>query len=163
MDGDAWRVNFSRVEWQVLSENGGYAKLMLPDTEEPLPEDNWVWSPQGLVAMHYPEMWGYVQFSTMTAGAGTSAVAADPELGARAALMELYYAERTYHGRLGEYAGDVASLGLESRSDLRLVAHHARKDFSWPPEIHVTPNAFEASIVTGSGKRLHVSHDGHLW
>ena len=25
-------------------------------------EDNWVWSPQGLVDMHVPERWGVVQF-----------------------------------------------------------------------------------------------------
>ena len=27
-------------------------------------EDNWVWSPQGVVDMHRPERWGFVQFST---------------------------------------------------------------------------------------------------
>ena len=26
------------------------------------PEDNWVWSPQGLINMHVPDRWGYVQF-----------------------------------------------------------------------------------------------------
>ena len=25
-------------------------------------EDNWVWSPQGLINMHVPDRWGYVQF-----------------------------------------------------------------------------------------------------
>jgi hypothetical protein len=27
-----------------------------------LKEDNWVWSPQGVVDMHVPEHWGHVQF-----------------------------------------------------------------------------------------------------
>lgn len=54
--GDTWRVNFSRVEWRVETKNGKYEKV------PGLPEDNWVWSPQGLIDMHVPEMWGYVRF-----------------------------------------------------------------------------------------------------
>ncbi len=60
--GDTWRMNFSRVEWQTRIESGRYQKV--PDT----PEDNWVWSPQGIVDMHQPEHWGYVEFSTRGAG-----------------------------------------------------------------------------------------------
>jgi len=44
--GEEWRINFSRVEWKA-----GQAK-----------EDNWVWSPQGVVNMHVPEQWGYLHF-----------------------------------------------------------------------------------------------------
>lgn len=54
--GDAWRVNFSRVEWRVEVVDGRYRKL------PGLKEDNWVWSPQGIVDMHVPEHWGHVQF-----------------------------------------------------------------------------------------------------
>ena len=45
-DGTVWRLNFSRVEW----------------TKGKPKEDNWVWSPQGLVDMHVPERWGYLRF-----------------------------------------------------------------------------------------------------
>ena len=44
--GTEWRVNFSRVEWK-----SGQPK-----------EDNWVWSPQGIVNMHIPDKWGYLRF-----------------------------------------------------------------------------------------------------
>jgi hypothetical protein len=44
--GTEWRINFSRVEWKA-----GQPK-----------EDNWVWSPQGVVNMHVPERWGYLHF-----------------------------------------------------------------------------------------------------
>jgi hypothetical protein len=57
-DGDIWRINFSRVEWQHRIIDGRYEKV--PDTRE----DNWVWSPQGQINMHSPERWGYVRFST---------------------------------------------------------------------------------------------------
>lgn len=56
--GEAWPVNFSRVEWRVEARDGGYMKV--PDTKE----DNWVWSPQGLVDMHVPEKWGFVRFES---------------------------------------------------------------------------------------------------
>ena len=60
-DGEQWRINFSRVEWQITHTNGAYQKI--PN----LPEDNWVWSPQGVVDMHRPEMWGVVQFTRQSA------------------------------------------------------------------------------------------------
>src|SRR6267143_4297485 len=59
--GDRWRVNFSRVEWQVDVSGGRYAKRLKPGTQDLLPENNWVWSPQGAIDMHMPERWGYVQ------------------------------------------------------------------------------------------------------
>lgn len=55
--GQQWRANFSRVEWHTEVLEGKYHKL-------PGREDNWVWSPQGVVDMHRPEQWGYVMFVT---------------------------------------------------------------------------------------------------
>lgn len=54
--GDIWRMNFSRVQWPHRVVGGRYEKV--PDT----PEHNWVWSAQGVVNMHLPERWGYVEF-----------------------------------------------------------------------------------------------------
>jgi hypothetical protein len=54
--GESWRINFSRVEWRVRLADGKYEKV------PGLKEDNWVWSPQGVVNMHVPEMWGTVRF-----------------------------------------------------------------------------------------------------
>lgn len=45
-DSKLWRMNFSRVEW--LRKEG--------------PEENWVWSPTGVVDIHRPDRWGYVRF-----------------------------------------------------------------------------------------------------
>ncbi|MHC4092908.1 MAG: carbohydrate-binding family 9-like protein, partial [Planctomycetota bacterium] len=60
--GEEWRMNFSRVQWQLEVAGGRYQKVTDPGTGKPLPEDNWVWSPQGAVNMHMPEMWGVVRF-----------------------------------------------------------------------------------------------------
>lgn len=54
--GDLWRINFSRVEWLYDIVDGKYVKR--PNT----PEDNWVWSPQGVIDMHQPEQWGFLEF-----------------------------------------------------------------------------------------------------
>ena len=59
--GAQWRVNFSRVEWDVDTARGRYVKRK-DAAGRPLPEHNWVWSPQGVVNMHVPERWGFVRF-----------------------------------------------------------------------------------------------------
>jgi len=60
--GDKWRMNFSRVQWETEFLDGNYVKMSNPESGEPLPENNWVWSPQGKINMHIPETWGSVTF-----------------------------------------------------------------------------------------------------
>ena len=94
--GTLWRVGFSRVNWHVIVEDGRYVK----DPERPH-EDNWVWSPQGRVAMHEPEHWGFLQFSSDAVN--TTAAAFEPEWPVRAVAMGVYWAQRLYaeqHGAL---------------------------------------------------------------
>ena len=67
-DHAVWRINFSRVNWQHNIEDGKYTKKRNPETNRTLREYNWVWSPQGVINMHVPEKWGYVQFSSHRAG-----------------------------------------------------------------------------------------------
>lgn len=54
-NGDKWKMNFSRVQWDLEVKDGKYQKLDKP-------EHNWVWSPQGKINMHIPEKWGEVEF-----------------------------------------------------------------------------------------------------
>ncbi|WP_321438041.1 carbohydrate-binding family 9-like protein [uncultured Bacteroides sp.] len=61
-EGTLWRINFSRVEWNTDIINGKYVKKKSPEGKV-LPENNWVWSPPGLINMHYPERWGYLLFT----------------------------------------------------------------------------------------------------
>jgi hypothetical protein len=56
--GDVWRMNFSRVQWRHEVVAGRYVKV----PKELSPEDNWVWSPIGVVDMHQPHRWGHVIF-----------------------------------------------------------------------------------------------------
>jgi len=63
-DGTRWRVNFSRVEWDLEASGGEYRKVIDPASGRPTREHNWVWSPQGVIDMHRPERWGVVEFRT---------------------------------------------------------------------------------------------------
>lgn len=60
-----WRVNFCRAQWPIEFTNGKYKKQK-DDDNKVLPKSNWVWSPQGVNTMHYPECWGYVYFVSDT-------------------------------------------------------------------------------------------------
>jgi hypothetical protein len=103
-DGDQWRVNFSRVEWQHEIVDGQYRKV--PKT----PEDNWVWSPQGVIDMHRPERWGYVQFST--AMSGETAYRVDPAGLIRDRLMRVYHAQKAYFDQNKRWAATLRELEL---------------------------------------------------
>ncbi|NER12338.1 carbohydrate-binding family 9-like protein [Leptobacterium flavescens] len=60
-DGEQWRINFSRVHWDFDLNKNRYSRKKVNDKYAP--EYNWVWSNQGVINMHEPEKWGYVQFS----------------------------------------------------------------------------------------------------
>jgi hypothetical protein len=161
--GDQWRMNFSRVEWQTRVDSSAegapsmrsgarsgkatapYAKLTDPATGKPLPEDNWLWSPQGVVNAHYPEMWGFVQFSSRVAGQGTDRFAAHPEDALKWMLRILYYRERAWHAQHGFWTDDLSKLRLTvpPRPDAPWATLGPRP---WPPTIAVTPSFYEASL-----------------
>ena len=103
-DGDQWRINFSRVEWQIDTSSGKYVKV--PNTKE----DNWVWSPQGVIDMHRPERWGYVQFST--AKPGHAKFKPDASLPARDLLHTIYYAQKEFNGKRKRWAETLDELGI---------------------------------------------------
>ncbi len=88
--GDQWRVNFSRVQWQTDVSQGSYVKRKDGATGKPLPEDNWVWSPQGAINMHMPERWGFVQFADAMAGTHTTSFVENPNERVKWALRRLY-------------------------------------------------------------------------
>ena len=65
INGEQWRINFSRVEWNFEIIDDKYARKKV--NNKYLPEYNWVWSNQGAINMHIPENWGYLQFSNKKA------------------------------------------------------------------------------------------------
>ncbi|MFQ5653336.1 MAG: carbohydrate-binding family 9-like protein [Planctomycetota bacterium] len=146
--GDQWRLNFSRVEWRADIRDGAYVRILDPPPGRSRPEDNWVWSPQGLINMHYPEMWGIVQFSGRVAGDETEAFARHEEDRVKWILRQIYYRERSRHAAHGSYSDDLEALGLG--------------DLPYPVRLVATPSLFEASI-TLHGETLRIAQDGRVW
>ena len=146
--GDTWRVNFSRVQWHLEHSDGNYRKVMDPEKGKPLAEDNWVWSPQGLVNMHYPEMWGQVRFR------GPSGHQEQPRVhpvaeATRRALRQIYYAQRNHRAQHGSFTKDAKDLNL----GLPTHPPHA-------PRITATDDAFEAILVLPNGNPWRIDHEG---
>ena len=143
-DGDQWRINFSRVQWQHEIVDGSYRKI------RGRREDNWVWSPQGVIDMHRPERWGIVQFSTAKPGSAT--LRPDPAAGERYLLYRVLYAQRDYRKTHGKWATRLA--------DLRLTG--ARFDAVL---LEATKTGFEATVpaVDGKARRWHIRSDARIW
>jgi hypothetical protein len=152
--GDRWRVNFSRVQWQMNVTGGRYTKRLKPGSKDPLPENNWVWSPQGAINMHMPERWGFVQFSGLQAGGGTEAFVEDPNERVKWALRRLYYRQRAFRARTGGYATALDPLNF---SDVRVDGLDFR------PAMNATSSLYEIVAPGFAGVTVHITQDGRVW
>jgi hypothetical protein len=149
-EGDQWRVNFSRVEWKHEVVDGKYRKV------KGLKEDNWVWSPQYVIDMHRPELWGYVQFTKQAPG--SVQFRPDPTALARHLLHRVYYAQREYRQKNRRWAVSLEELGL---TNLAITGVEG------PVTLHATPSLFEASATMrttdSSVRRVHIRQDSLVW
>ena len=102
-EGEQWRIGFSRVEWQITNNGPVYKKI--PNR----PEDNWIWSAQGVVDMHRPEMWGLLQFTRQPASVEVP-IAPIPGKSARDLALEIYYAQRDFWAAHRRWATNLAEL-----------------------------------------------------
>ncbi|MEK5058394.1 carbohydrate-binding family 9-like protein [Paenibacillus shunpengii] len=148
LPGEFWRVNFSRVEWKTEVVDGAYRKVIHPDTGKPYPEDNWVWSPMGLINMHYPELWGYVVFAD-DGGPDVFCISQDERI--KWELRKLYYLERNFAEQTGSYTEDLTRLGWSSELGIN-------------PEVYAAKHLFQitAAAADGSGTWI-IREDGKLW
>jgi len=144
------------VEWQVSVANGRYVKVTKPGTDTPLPERNWVWSPQGAINMHMPERWGYVHFSprNATSASDVSVFEDDPNERVKWALRRVYYRQRNARARTGAYATTLDQLGV---SDIRVDG------LEFKPALYATPSLYEFVAPGFAGAVVHIDQDGRVW
>lgn len=116
-EGDFWRINFSRVQWGTHVTKGQYVKKKDAAGKD-LPEHNWVWSPQGIINMHYPERWGYLWFSETPAGKAPPVFELPYAEMQRKYLWLVYYRQKAYLEKNGHYALTLDELGISSAFDL---------------------------------------------
>ncbi len=153
-DGEQWRLNFSRVQWALDQVDGKYRKRVNPATGKAMPEDNWVWSPQGAIDMHMPERWGVVQFSDAVAGTRPVLVEVDRNDRVRWALRRLYYRQRAHRLQHGRYAATLGELG---------AAEIDVDGLAFAPVLLGSPDHYEVVAKGFDGHLVHLSQDGRVW
>lgn len=146
-DGDQWRINFSRVEWDTQVADGKYVKV------PKRPEHNWVWSPQGPVNMHLPERWGVLQFSTAEVGKATSRP--DPAQPARDYLHRVNANQAAFREKEKRFAAKLDEIAAGLRPGLSAST------------LETTRNGYEASVELalpgGKTQRWRIDHQSRVW
>ena len=132
--GEYYRLNFSRVQWKVDVVDNSYQKRR-DESGNVLPEDNWVWSPTGLINIHYPELWGFVFF---TEGDETYEI---PQIERdKWELRRLYYELHGYYGVNGHFPKDLSELSIDRPEGLDI-------------RLETTSHTFELSCDSSDGKK----------
>jgi hypothetical protein len=151
-NGDQWRMTFSRAQWPVEVVNGKYTKKPNPQTGN---SDFWTWAPQGVFAMHQPETWGIVQFSSRVAGSGTDAFILSPDEQVKWALRQLYYAQHEFRKKHGFFTNQLPQLTYTKVS---------LENYRFAPAIQCTDNLFEITAKSTDGKGIwRIQQDGRIW
>lgn len=152
-DGEFWRIGFSRVEWDVEPKDGVYVKKKGANGRD-LPEHNWIWSPQGLIDMHYPERWAYLQFSKKPAGEPVAPFVLPYAEKQRQYLWLLYYKQKDYAKKnAGKFATSLADLGISNPT------------IDGKPNtisIEGTSRQFIATITSGPAETVSITHEGFV-
>jgi hypothetical protein len=153
--GDQWRLQLARAERQLVVRRNKYKMKKDPKTGRPLPSRYSSWAPQGLVNLHYPEMWGIVQFSDVIAGQrkGTFKKPEDEQI--KWALRNVYYQLKQYRLNNGLYTGELSELKLDKIK---------KQNPNFSPALHATENTFIASYP-GFQKNViwYINQDGKIW
>jgi hypothetical protein len=104
--GSIWKMNFSRVYWDAEIKDSSYQKKK--DSTGRAKEAYWVWSPQGIVNLHYPERWGYVRFTDIKDSDLSFLNAEEEQL--KLVLWKYYYLQQDFLRLHGKYAVDIDEL-----------------------------------------------------
>jgi hypothetical protein len=145
--GEHWRINFSRVQWDLQIEDDAYMKVDVP-------EKNWVWTPQGEVNMHMPEKWGYVFFSEKKAGDFITRPQLPAEETIKKELRILYYAQKAIKKAKGRFSEDIEGFSAHIEKPSAFVSKC---------EIFATDNQYEIVFKDSTGVRWKINQNGKVW
>ena len=140
---DIWRINFSRVNWDTFVKNTKYIKKNLP-------EYNWVWSPQGVIDMHRPEKWGYLQFSTKKVGKENEIKINDSNIDLKNTLLNVYYKQKSHLKIHGFYTKTIRDLQIKKSSKYNII-------------LETTTEQFIAFIIGDNGNTWYIDQNCKLW
>ncbi|MGI4750097.1 MAG: carbohydrate-binding family 9-like protein [Janthinobacterium lividum] len=146
-EGTQWRINFSRVEWDTKIEGNKNVKLTDASGKN-LPERNWVWSPQGVINMHYPERFGYLQFTRKS-----DAVFIMPfSEKQKQYLWLIYYRQKQYFEKNAHYASGLNELEISPKQTIDGQQNQL--------EMQSASRQFTATIADQNGKTIKINDEG---
>lgn len=151
-NGTYWNINFSRVQWQTDVIDGKYVRKKDVATGRILPENNWVWSPVGVINMHFPERWGILQFSTFNAGEKAVEIILPSEEKYLDYLWLIYYKQADFHREYKTYARTLPELDFPEKPEKDVAV-----------SMQATEKQFFAELETAGGLRLAINHDGRIY
>jgi hypothetical protein len=141
--GEAWKVNFSRVQWDLDIIQGKYRKKVNAATRKDLPEHNWVWSPQGRIDMHQPESWGLVIFADSQDKGSIDQIKKTDAL--KRALRKVYADQQAYFREHNTYFSDFSTYTKQGITGFSLGSR------VWLASICVDQSCF------------YINQDGKVW
>ena len=152
-DGEYWKINFSRVQWQTEIVDGKYQRVKDTKTNKFLSEDNWVWSEQGVVNMHFPERWGIAGFLAKPVGGEQIVFEYPEEEIAGRYLWLIYYKQQKFNSLNGNYAPSLSDLDLDSK----IVTGTGETVFL---QMEVNEAGFRAFLNNKNGVKFTINQDG---
>jgi len=135
-DGEQWRINFSRVEWEHDIVDGRYERKKVDGKY--LNEYNWVWSYQKVINMHEPEKWGFLQFTKAKSSKNVTFIE-DKDLQVKQAAFALFRKTRR---------GDLKFLLENPVGFSQIIEVTYGKNLNLEAEFHKTEEGFEYVLNT---------------
>lgn len=151
-EGSTWKIGFSRVQWQTEIADGKYVKKKNKITNRNLSEDNWVWSPQGIINMHYPERWGMIQFARSHVDSEKQVFVLPLEEKLNDYLWLIYYKQRQFLGEFGVFSGSLEKLEIPGNGKVG--------DILFQLELNTDVRKFNAVLNAENGMKLSINESG---
>lgn len=143
---ELWRINFSRVEWDLAVTDSGYTRKR-DKYGSILAEHNWVWSPQGIKAMHAPERWGYLFFARDESYHPQVSLSELQKNG----LWQLYYLQEAYLHKNNSYASNLGDLGISGQ---HIKVGSGETEQLYPLKMEATSRQFQIDMISPEGQYL---------
>lgn len=154
-DEQVWRINFSRVQWQTEVVDGIYKRKTDSVSGRILSEYNWVWSPQGVINMHFPERWGMIQFSEKPANGEIVEFKTREKDELVQYLWLVYYKQKKFQAENKRYAATLSEISVPET----IVTKNAG---TIQLELTATPHQFLIKSTTGNGATMSLNENGIL-
>jgi len=150
-EGEQWRINFSRVQWDHDIIEGKYNRKK--EDNKYLREYNWVWSKQSAINMHEPEKWGFLQFTEQISSNGIEFIE-DQDLDIKQTAFALFR-----HTRYG----DIKYLMEEAQGNTKDIFVTYAKNKTLKVLFHKTHFGFEYKLQSPiTDKTYIINQEGTL-